>query len=272
MVLGQTWEWWLTEAGPGLGAFASLILVIYYARLYRETREQTKATQASYAPSLDTKVEIEDDELLLTIANRGEGSAKNIEAEMEVTIDNETTGYLADFQTTLQPGKALTTEEETLVRLKPIIYEINEGELISRYLVDYLSDFQSAYVTLKVHYTDVMEQQEFEEDIGHSSFTIEGESLEDILPFPRASYFWATMPEVGLLGPTHIDLRERVGMIWDEWKRGLRKRRKDLRNEQSFRETYPGPVFREQIYARSIDVSDIDLSREFPEPDSEEEE
>lgn len=64
MVLGHTWEGWLTEAAPGLGAIATLILVLYYARLYRETREQTNATQASYAPSLDTRLEIEGDELL----------------------------------------------------------------------------------------------------------------------------------------------------------------------------------------------------------------
>lgn len=269
MVLGHTWEWWLTEAAPGLGALATLLLVLYYARLYRETREQTKATKASYAPSLDTKLEIEDDELLLTIANRGEGSAKNIGLGLEITANDETTGYLADFQTTLQPGMALATDEEALVRLKPIVYDPREEDLVSCYLIDYISGLDGAYVTLDLHYTDVMVQQEFKDHLGNSSFRVEGETLQEILPFPRPSFFWATGPEIGVLGPKHIDFRERIKMIWDEWRHGIRERRKSLRKEQSFRETYIGAVFKEEIHGRSTDVSDIELPREFPEPDSE---
>ena len=269
MVLGHTWEWWLTEAAPGLGAFASLILVLYYARLYRETREQTKATQASYAPSLDTKFDVEDDDLLLTIVNRGEGSAKNIGLELEITVDNKTTGYLADFQTTLQPGMALATEDDAIVRLQPIVYQPTDEDLSSVYLTDYISDLSGAFVTVNLRYTDVIEQQNFRSHLANSSFKVEGESLEEILPFPRSSYLWATEPDIGLLGPKHIEFWERVELIWNEWKRGLRKRLRNLRKERSFRETYLGPVFREEIHARAMDVSNVDLAREFSEPDSE---
>ncbi|WP_156184205.1 hypothetical protein [Halostagnicola sp. A56] len=272
MIFGYNWEWWLTEAAPGLGAFASLILVLYYARLYRETREQTKATQASYAPSLDTKFEIEDNELFLTIANRGEGSAKNISLEVEVTANKETTGYLADFQTTLQPGMALATDDDAIVRLKPIVYDVTDEDLPDTYLISYISGLSGAFVTVNLRYTDVIEQQEFKDHLANSSFRVYGDSLEEILPFPSPSYFWATGPDIGLFGPKHIEFQERVDLIWNEWKRGFRTRLRNLRREGSFKETYMGPVFREEIYAQSIDVSDIDLSREFPEPDSEESE
>lgn len=117
---------------------------------------------------------------------------------------------------------ALATEEDALVRLKPIVYDPREDDLVSCYLIDYLADIDSAFVTLNLYYTDVMEQQEFKDHLENSSFRAEGETLEEILPFPRSSFFWATGPEIGILGPQHIDFRERVEMVWDEWRREFR--------------------------------------------------
>lgn len=127
-MLGYSWEWWLTEALPGLAAISSLILVIYYAKLARQNKEQTKAVQAGYTPSLDVRYHFDNNELVLEVVNRGQGTAKHVEFMMEVEFrDEEKRAYVVQFDNTLPTNHALRWNDSApLVRTKPIIYNLED--------------------------------------------------------------------------------------------------------------------------------------------------
>lgn len=90
-----------------LGGIATVGLGILYYFLYRETQEQTQATRASYAPSLDVEVDKYSNYIDLDITNNGEGTAKNIEITMEIVGDYGEFGYTSNIDKSLKPRRSV---------------------------------------------------------------------------------------------------------------------------------------------------------------------
>lgn len=260
MFLGHEWEWWLTDGAPGLGAIASLVLVIYYARLFRETREQTRATKASYAPSIDTRLDTDDEDILLTLINRGQGVAKNIVFGLEVTADEETCGYIADFQTTLQPGHVLRwndeDDEEPVARLPPIVHNPKTENHDQTHLMEFLEEVDSAYFKVTLKYTDVLEDKEYSQTLLAMETAVDGkDSLDEIFRSQTWYMPWLTSPEnVTLLGPSHIPMNERWEFVREKYKEKAGNLFPTLGGENSsLGKIYINLAYRARIEAESIE-------------------
>lgn len=127
MLFEYSWEWWLTEFGPALGGIATFVLVIYYARLYKETKEQTKATRASYAPELDTHFATRGDDFFsISIRNRGQGTARDIQIETNIYITRmgewsigDCYRYIAHLKQSLPPQTSIRGHEGSPLRITP---------------------------------------------------------------------------------------------------------------------------------------------------------
>lgn len=176
--LGHSWEWWLTNAAPGIGGFASFVLVIYYSRLFRETKAQTKATQAGYTPSLDASIQPEENHLCLTAINRGQGVAKNIRLIIEVTPTYVGADSFQDpepysryrsivlFQSTLRPDKLLEgDDQDEEIKISPLFRVPTRHGQRNKRLVDLLRHQQHSKLEIKIQYQDVLEDREFEHNL-----------------------------------------------------------------------------------------------------------
>lgn len=168
-----SWGWVVTEAAPGVGAVASVILIWYYARLYRASQEQSKAARASYAPDLDVTVVSEvTNHVELRIVNRGEGVAKQITIEMMLKVDGEEYAYRAHLNQSMQPGQVVTGPvgdgaSSSHLDLYPRFYiEANgqyyRGELAHLVAVLKENDQNVTHpFTLVVTYTDIIEDTNY---------------------------------------------------------------------------------------------------------------
>lgn len=266
--LGHNWEWWLTQGAPGLGAIATFILVLYYARLFGQTREQTRATKAGYAPSLDTRLEYDDDDILLTVVNRGEGVAKNIKFGIETTVDGETCGYIADFQTTLRPEHALTWNSDgPVVRLRPVVHNPKTENYDQTLLSDLIEEADSAYFKISIAYSDIIEERDYSQTLVSMSTTLEDrDTLEDVLRRSQHRYRpWLTGPEkITLLRPKHISLKERWKFVKDRYRERIDEVLPNIRrNENSVGQLYIGLAFKDRIEAETV-VYEPDTDDELP--------
>ena len=261
MVLGHGWEWWLTQAAPGFGGLASAILIIYYAKLFKSNQEQTKATKASYAPSIDAKVEYGEDHIDLTLINRGQGVAKNIQFVIEVTVDEESTGYLVDFDVTLQPGQVIKYGDVgKTARLKPTVIDVTRGISSPHHqilLSDLLEKSESIYFSMRVGYTDILEERFYNEEIVGGGTKYRGENgLDSILINPYVYFPWATRPhqQITIFGPSHIDLKRRISIVYRRIKGSIVERKPNLFGEDHSRaKLYVGPACRYRLDVEAVE-------------------
>lgn len=103
----------------GLGTVLLVLVTVIYTI---NTHEQTRATRASYAPSLDVSIYPKSDHLSFEIINRGEGVARNIVLRVRVG-EYEYHGHIAD---SLSPGERLFTPygpSDDRVAVVPRFYE-----------------------------------------------------------------------------------------------------------------------------------------------------
>lgn len=109
-------------APSGVTGLATILLVLVTVIYTLNTREQARATRASYAPSLDLNVYPKADHLAFDITNRGEGVARNIVLRLRIA-DYEYHGHVAD---SLSPGERLYSPygpEKNRVAVVPRFYE-----------------------------------------------------------------------------------------------------------------------------------------------------
>lgn len=103
-----------------------VIITAWYAWSVRQqlyvANRQAKAAQAAYTPDLVINVERRSDDLILSIENRGEGTAKNIHLFFKITGPNYTYEYKLRFSSSLPPNHALgdNTSNPTSTSLKII--------------------------------------------------------------------------------------------------------------------------------------------------------
>jgi Ca2+/Na+ antiporter len=90
-------------APSGVTGLATILLVLVTVIYTLNTREQARATRASYSPSLDLSVYPESQHLTLDITNRGEGVARDITIRVQVG-EHEYHGHITD---SLSPGERL---------------------------------------------------------------------------------------------------------------------------------------------------------------------
>ena len=101
---------------------ATVLLVLVTVIYTLNTREQARATRASYAPSLDLSVYPKSDHLAFDITNRGEGVARNI--VLRVQVGNYE--YHAHVTDSVSPGERLYSPygpDEDRVAVLPRFYE-----------------------------------------------------------------------------------------------------------------------------------------------------
>lgn len=169
-----SWEWLVTEAAPGVGAVASVILIWYYAQLYRASQEQSKAAQASYAPDLDvTLVSKITNHVQVQIVNRGAGVAKNIDIGICITSGATEYEYHAIVNQSLQPRQLITgstsdgSSPNDSFQLWPRFYIQEEGQYYRgelAHLVAEIQENETIYARrfkLVVTYTDIIEDQRY---------------------------------------------------------------------------------------------------------------
>lgn len=264
MFLGYPWEWWITQALPGLGGVASLILVIYYSRLITETREQTLASKASYAPSLDTTVDFREDEVEIKIVNRGNGGAKGIMMAFDFTVSDETVGYFVDFDTTLSPGQALEYDSQSgTVILTPVVYEITEqGELFGKHtkLSELFESHPEGYFEMNIRYTDLIGQEEYTHQL--KSLQVEhlpDSSMSSISSTRALPGRWITGPQkITLFSPKHIPLKQRLRLVWEDRREGLRQYN-PLSQDQDGGKIHLGPALKENVPASVVPAEDAEI-------------
>lgn len=177
-----------------LGGIASVALVFLYFLLYREYQEQTLATRASYAPSLDTEVEKEKNHLELFIENNGQGAAKNIKISMSVVGEDREYSYHAKINKTVKPNRSIvypksrvSSRETFAVKFKPkfrtgtpttrlerikkrLSRSSDEAEVEVVNTKDFantLSYFPDEYIQIKLNidYTDITGDKQYHESI-----------------------------------------------------------------------------------------------------------
>lgn len=177
--LGYEWEWWLTEALPGLAGIGTFALILFYARLYRQNKEQTRALKASYTPSLDTRLEYRDTDAVLFIHNRGQGAAKNITFQMEYQFEGRWTGLVLDINTTLPPNHVLEFNDRQKIRFIPIVYKPEGVQNEAIKLKEYMQDYDRIRFRHNITYTDVLEDKEHHQFLGDIGTSIEEGPLSE---------------------------------------------------------------------------------------------
>ncbi|WP_353635637.1 hypothetical protein ABSL23_16990 (plasmid) [Halobacterium sp. NMX12-1] len=264
MFMGYSWEWWITQAFPGLGGVASLILVIYYSRLITETREQTLASKASYAPSLDTTVDFREDEVEVKIVNRGNGGAKGIMMAFDFTAFGETVGYFVDFDTTLGPGQALEYDSQSgTVILTPVVYQITEqGDLFAKHvrLSELFEAHPDGYFEVNIRYTDLIGQEEYTHQLESLQLkNLSEPSMSSISTSKSLPGRWATGPQkITLFGPAHIPLKQRLLRAWDRQREKIRQNN-PLDQKQDEGKLHIGPALKENISASVVPAEDSEI-------------
>lgn len=173
---GVTWSWFFSNAAPGVGAWVSVVLLVYYGLLLRNTRAQANAAQASYAPDLNVGITNQTErgllsrpELELSVVNRGEGVAKNITIAVE--IPSQSLKYQASINQSLRPGQKFRNEglheqQTNSFSLEPTFYYKNDGqtyrgELFHLYSEEILEYGEYYTVHCEVMWTDILEERHY---------------------------------------------------------------------------------------------------------------
>jgi len=174
MPLGHPWEWWFTEFLPaleGIGSLATLGLVILYYYLFRETQEQTHALQAAHTPVLDVRHNIGENDLLVSITNRGVGTATNVKLRIKITSDDQIYEYEGKLPS-LRPGQTYQEDTDDIsssalrnpFKVAPT-FDLGKETVCISELLDHLKkeSTDNCWVQVYVEYTDVIEVLDGEE-------------------------------------------------------------------------------------------------------------
>lgn len=164
-----------------LMAAANLILVIYYARLFKENKEQTKAQKAAYTPKIDAIGKIKDNKLAFKIINRGNGIASNIELKTKIETSRLRNYELKyKMEESLDSHKKINNPENPsgYLKLDPeFLLEVKEGEKIKedlKSLFNYerekegtfeLDDLEFLNIKVNLTYTDILEDKKYTEEL-----------------------------------------------------------------------------------------------------------
>lgn len=178
-----------------LSSLTLVIITMWYAqstyKLLDQTKSQTKATRAAYAPKLDVTSKWGEDHLELKICNRGLGVAKDIDilfdvftGRMGVMGAGERYRYICHFRQSLTPNSKLTDEGSDSLTIKPEFFLETSEETIKEQ-VSRLEHGAPPNFLNPDTLNYLVEHFETEGDGGAESFPTESGDLFDLAEYVR---------------------------------------------------------------------------------------